>query len=99
MMDVEGDLLHYSYKNVSSHIQRIQDYSAISARQKFMARKSMNFVIHVMLYPLWVFLNTYIFKFGFLDGYRGFLISILNAYYRFEKYFKLYKLYRDKVER
>ncbi|MEQ8240888.1 MAG: glycosyltransferase family 2 protein [Cyclobacteriaceae bacterium] len=99
IVDVEGDILHYSYKNLKSHIQRIEEYSAISARQKFNARKSMNFVVHAVLYPVWVFLNTYFLKLGFLDGYQGFLISLLNAYYRFQKYFKLYKLYLNKLDR
>jgi glycosyltransferase involved in cell wall biosynthesis len=42
--------------------------------------------------PLWRFLYTYLFKFGFLDGYPGLLISTYMAVYEFEIGMKMYEL-------
>jgi len=92
IVEVEGDILHRSYKDLQSHLNRIDEYSTIAARQKLKSGKSMNLIVHLVLYPMWVFINTYLFKLGFLDGYHGFLISRLNAYYRFQKYLKLYRV-------
>lgn len=42
--------------------------------------------------PLWRFLYTYVLRFGFLDGYPGFLISVYMAIYEFEIGMKMYEL-------
>jgi len=42
--------------------------------------------------PLAKFLETYVFKLGFLDGFRGFFISVSAAYSVFLKWAKLWEL-------
>lgn len=52
----------------------------------------------VTLRPLYMFLWSYIFKQGFRDGIRGFLISVNKAYYNFIIFMKLWERehYQDK---
>ena len=90
---LKGDLLHYSYPTIESHVKQLDKFSSIAAEEKFKRGKRANVFIHIILYPLFIFLKTYFLKLGILDGYYGFIISINNAYYRFLKYVKLKRLY------
>ncbi len=38
------------------------------------------------------FINTFIIRLAFLDGYRGLLIAVSNAHVTFTKYLKLYEI-------
>ena len=45
----------------------------------------------VTLRPIYMFCWSYFYKQGFRDGIRGFLLSVLNAYYNFTMYMKLWE--------
>ncbi|MEQ6121100.1 glycosyltransferase family 2 protein [Reichenbachiella sp. MALMAid0571] len=89
------DILHYSYHSIDQHIGQINKFSSISAEEKARKGKKVNVIVHLILYPYWIFLKTYFLKLGFLDGYYGFVISVLNSYYRFLKYVKLKQILRS----
>lgn len=84
---LKGDLLHYSYSSISDHIQRIERYSDIAARQKVAKGKSCS-ILKIWLGPKWKFLKDYIIRLGFLDGYWGYVVCRLNAMENFIKYSK-----------
>lgn len=92
---LKGDLLHYSYPTIESHVRQLDKFSSIAAVEKFKRGKKVNVLVHIILYPFFIFLKTYFLKGGILDGYYGFIISINNAYYRFLKYIKLKRLYEQ----
>lgn len=89
---INADILHYSYRNISSHIKQMDKFSSIAAEENFKLGKRANVIIHLVLYPFWIFLKMYFVKLGFLDGFYGFMISVNGAYYRFLKYAKLINL-------
>ena len=45
----------------------------------------------VTIYPMGAFIRTYFMKLGFLEGYRGFLLAVLDSVYCFMMYAKLYE--------
>ena len=90
---LEGDLLHYSYRDVSAHLRQIDFFTTISAKEKH-ARGVRFGLWQVALRPPGKFLRMYILKAGFLDGVAGFLIAVLGSYYVFLKYAKLRELER-----
>lgn len=49
--------------------------------------------------PIITFIWLYIFRLGFLDGYRGFLISIFQSFYVFISYAKLWERRQKSVEK
>lgn len=65
-------LVHKNYETVSEFIDKLNKYSDLASSQK-------NY------YPDWWFardfLKRYIYKLGFLDGYRGLFLSYLQAVY------------------
>lgn len=73
-------VIHYSYRNISHHIDKINVYTSQAAEGY--VRKGRGFS------KLWVavkfptsFFAFYLFKRGFLDGYQGFMWSFLAAVY------------------
>ncbi len=90
---IKGDLLHYSYHSISQHVNQINKFSEISAKTKFQKGKKISTAM-ILLRMLFIFLKKYIIQLGFLDGYYGFVISIMTVYSFFLKDIKLKELHR-----
>ena len=84
---LEFKMLHYSFKNFSQVLQKIDSYSTLSAQQAY-ARGKRASVGQAALHGLWAFIRTYFLRLGFLDGSHGLALAISNAegsYYRYLK--------------
>ncbi len=86
---LEGDLLHYSYLNISDFAMKRDLYSELFAIEYKGKKKSSPFI--ALVKSSFNLFNTYFTRFAFLDGYRGLLITISNAHVTFIKYLKLYE--------
>lgn len=92
---LEGDLFHYTFYTVEQHIQQINNFTTIQARNKYLAgRRPVMF--QILFAPMYKFVRFYIVRLGFLDGYYGYLISKNEAYSTFLKHAKLKALYRSR---
>jgi len=91
---LKGDVLHYSYKNIGDHIERIKKYSCLYAKRMKTEGKKFSF-LKLLFNPLFGFIKHYFLKLGFLDGFRGFVISVLTSYYVFLKYLFLWEIERN----
>jgi glycosyltransferase involved in cell wall biosynthesis len=90
-----GEIEHYTYKNISHQLSTIDRYSEIVSDD--LLKKDSSFPLVKMLFkPPMNFLETYIYKLGFLDGIPGFIISILTSYYVFIRYAKLWEKRRNR---
>lgn len=85
---LDGDLLHYSFPTLSSHLRKVEQYSESGARYDVERGKKVS-LLKLLFGPIWVFLNSWIFKGGFLDGYYGYLIAKISAFAAFLKYAKI----------
>lgn len=85
---LEGDLLHYSYPTVESHLKKMFPYASLAAERDFQKGKKYFFVTHAILKPIWMFIKKYILNLGFLDGLYGFVIAVLSSFDRFLRYLK-----------
>jgi len=92
---IKKDILHYSFYSIGDHISKTNKFSTIAARADFENGKKVVFMYHIMLKPIYQFLNEYFRKLGILDGYYGFIICIISSFGKFLKYAKLRQLYKD----
>ncbi|EMI72347.1 glycosyltransferase family 2 protein [Leptospira noguchii] len=95
---IYGDIIHYSFQDLSHQVNTINQFSSIVAftRQK----KGKKFSILRTIYkPFSKFIETYFFKFGFLDGFPGWVIAVSSAYSTFLKDAKQYELQKEILER
>lgn len=89
---LSGDLLHYSFPAISSHIRTANSFSDIAAREAHLKGRKSNLLLHIILNPWFTFIKKYFFQLGFLDGYYGFVICSISAFANFLKYTKLREL-------
>jgi glycosyltransferase involved in cell wall biosynthesis len=78
-------IVHYSFPTISTQIQTNLKFSYLGSRD-LIQRKVNVTVFQLVLKPVGKFLETYLIKRGFLDGMRGFIISVNAAYSMFLKY-------------
>jgi glycosyltransferase involved in cell wall biosynthesis len=89
---LQGDLYHYSFKDLTDHAIRTDTYSSIAAREAY--RKGIKpGMVKLILNPAFTFIKKFFLQLGFLDGYNGFLIARMAAYGKFLKYSKLKELH------
>ena len=90
---LDGDLYHYSYRDIEDHFYKTVKYAKIFAQsqcergQKFKWYKP-------LLNPVSAFVKVFFVQRGFLDGYRGLIIAASSFTYTFLKYTFLWELER-----
>lgn len=90
-----GNILHYSYHNISDFIIKADRYSTLFAQNN--AGRKNSSPTKAILNGLYSFIKTYFFKRGFLDGYAGLVIAFSHMATNFYKYIKLYELNKEKT--
>lgn len=75
-----GHLEHHSYRDVADFLTRADRYSTLAAAD-WIAQGRRVHAWDFVLRPLGRFLGMYVLGRGFLDGWRGFLLAALYAYY------------------
>ena len=84
---LKGDLLHYSFYSIAEHISQINKFTDLSARANAQNGKNYS-ILELWLGPKVFFLNSFLFKLGFLDGYYGYIVCKLSSYAQLIKYSK-----------
>jgi glycosyltransferase involved in cell wall biosynthesis len=93
---LKGDILHYSYHTISDHVAQANRFTDLTALKAFEENKKGS-LIKIIFSPIVKFKKDYIFRAGFLDGYFGFVISVISAFATFMKYVKLRQLHKQPV--
>ncbi len=75
---IAGDLLHYTVRTFAEHEAKVERYSTLAAQQLLEEGKR-NWRAAVWLATPWSFFQNFVLRGGFLDGYRGALISQMAA--------------------
>jgi glycosyltransferase involved in cell wall biosynthesis len=88
-----GELQHYAYRDIHHHLQKIDAYTTLIAEQWDAEGRSAS-AARIALHPAAAFLRNYILRRGFRDGIPGLVVSILNSYYVFLKFAKLWERQR-----
>jgi glycosyltransferase involved in cell wall biosynthesis len=90
---LKGDILHFSYGSIEEHMVQSNNFTSISANSMYNRGQRSNW-FKMICNPFWTFVNGYVIRLGFLDGYYGFVIAINSAHQTFLKYVKLYRIQR-----
>ena len=86
-----GDLLHFSYRNLSHHLEQMNRYTTTMAAKKLEAGVRFP-LLRALLYPPAKFIKMYFLRQGFRDGAQGFILAAMGSIYEFLKYTKLWEL-------
>jgi glycosyltransferase involved in cell wall biosynthesis len=78
---LRGHLEHRSYRDVADFLARADRYSTLAAEEWVAAGHRPRPLVDLVARPIGRFLGMYVGRAGFLDGWRGFLLAVLYAYY------------------
>jgi len=92
------EIQHYSYRDLRDHVDRINHYTSLAARQMDEAGRRA-WALDLLVHPLAAFLRNYVLRRGFLDGGVGLTLSLVNAYAVFLKFAKLWERQRHPESR
>lgn len=91
-------LLHFSFSGFSDMLRKMDNYTDLGADNLFASGRRAGY-FDITIRPLHAFIRTYLFYFGFLDGFAGYVVSVSNAVSVFAKYVKLMERQRTGQEK
>jgi glycosyltransferase involved in cell wall biosynthesis len=91
---LEGELLHESYADLDTVLDKINRYSGAGARELH-NHGVKGTLAKALGHGLWAFVRTYVIKRGFLDGRLGLVLAISNAESTYYRYLKLWLMQRN----
>lgn len=77
---LKGQVVHYSYRDISHHLEKINIYTSQAAEGYVKKGKRFSKCWALLKFPS-SFIAFYFIKLGFLDGYPGFMWSFLASVY------------------
>jgi len=89
--ELDAFIEHISFRNYSELVSKMENYSNLAARELVEKRVTVN-PLAPPFHGLWMFLRTYLLEMGILDGFDGFVISVMNGGGSFLKYAKAREL-------
>ena len=87
------ELQHYSFRDLRDHIDRVNHYTSLAARQMYEQGRRSG-AVRLIVHPSAAFLRNYLLRRGFMDGTAGLIISLVNSYSVFLKFAKLWEIQR-----
>jgi glycosyltransferase involved in cell wall biosynthesis len=87
---LKNSFIHYSYTSIKDAISKINNYSTLEAIEK-VNKKTVN-IFTLLLSPVFYFLHHFVIRMGFIDGWRGIIISYLHTITKLQVQFKILEL-------
>jgi glycosyltransferase involved in cell wall biosynthesis len=92
VLSKEYYLEHYAYPSIEKYVSKtLGMYARVEAEQLFSVRRRFSKVT-MIFEPIKSFVGRFIFRGGFKDGMRGFILAVLFAIYRFAVWANLWLL-------
>jgi glycosyltransferase involved in cell wall biosynthesis len=87
---LDAEIHHFTYRDFAHQIRIINHFSDVVAGEYVKAGRK-PCLLQAVFHPPAKFLECYLWKLGFLDGFPGFVIAIGSAFYVFARYVKLWE--------
>lgn len=83
-------IIHHSYKNLHHYFEKFNKFSALAVEDAIRNKKKAN-IFQILVKFQAGFLIIYFYQRNFLNGFPGFVWSVISAFYKFVKYLKIYE--------
>ncbi|MCF6212673.1 MAG: glycosyltransferase family 2 protein [Flavobacteriaceae bacterium] len=87
----KNKLEHYTYRSFNHFIGKLNRYATLKAQILYKKNKRVT-LFHILIKPPFKFFIHYFIRLGILDGFPGFIISVVLAYGVLARYIKLWLL-------
>lgn len=88
---LRSPLCHNTYESIDALLHRMNLYSTLSAKIRFERGKKTS-LLNAMFSATWLFIRSYFFRAGFLDGKMGFIVCLAAAHSSYYRHIKLIEL-------
>lgn len=98
---LSGEIMHVPYRNLLHHLQKIERYSYLDAQELVRRGRKVRgwqAPVHLILRPLWKFLEKYIWQQGIREGVHGLILSCMAAFSVFLIHAQCWQLQKAKLE-
>jgi len=89
LLKMKNELIHFSFRDLEAVLHKINTYSSLYAKQHKDTDRRVT-PLSALGHGCWTFFRTFVLYRGFMDGWRGFILSISNAEGAYYKYLKLW---------
>ena len=97
-LKAEGDIYHYGESSIFVKVEKNNQYSNLKAAEKFQKGKKPSLLKLSLVMPV-TFLKSYFIRRSCLNGWRGFVNSMINAFYAFLKEAKLFEQHQNAAKK
>ena len=87
---LQSEIRHYSFDSLANHLSTINHYTTLAAKQMLAEQRRAGWP-DLVAHPPLVFLRNYVLRRGFRNGVPGLIVSLMNSYYVFLKFAKLWE--------
>jgi glycosyltransferase involved in cell wall biosynthesis len=87
---LKNPVMHYGDMTIENKLKKNNIYSSLMVKEKLFQHKRPNIFKLFFIFPA-AFIKSYVLRRNFLNGRRGFIGSMINAFYAFLKEAKLYE--------
>lgn len=98
MIKVEGkleylknDIVHYNYKSISGFLEKLNNIYTVNEAESLLLKGYVVKPIDAIRFPLGEFMSRYFAREGYKDGFYGFMLSVLMAFYHFVVFAKAWE--------
>lgn len=88
--ELNNIVIHYSYKNLFHYFEKFNHFTSLAVEDAIRNKKKASKFQVLVKFPAG-FIIYYVLQRNFLNGFPGFVWSVISAYYKFMKYLKLYE--------
>jgi len=92
---LRGEVLHYSMESLEHQVKKTLNYAEIFAQAQTKKGRTVT-SLDLLVHPFWRFCRGYLFRLGFLDGWQGFTLSWMAAFYTFLRYARVREMQLQK---
>lgn len=85
-----GNILHYTVHSLDAQLLKIPSFSQDFLEHQLAKKQSFS-AANAVFRSFWRFFRSYIFRLGFLDGYRGFYLAALSFFSTLHRYTRLFE--------
>ena len=90
---LHGEMEHYAYRDIAHHVEKINLYTTLIADEWHDAGRQTT-AVQIVMQPCFAFLRNYVLRGGIRQGTTGLIVSLLNSYYVYLKFAKLWERQR-----
>ena len=94
---LRGDLLHYSLESLEQQIEKTISTADYFLQQCETRGRKVS-LADVVFRPWWSFFRSYFLRGGFLNGWQGYVIAWMTAFYTFVRYTKVYLVRKNRTD-